>query len=166
MTVSKPVRLGLLMLVCAVFVGIPADVSASRIVYRDITVEQAASMASMVLVATHLATADDHGPVHRFRVERVLVGAGLTTGGEIRVRPAHYTEWTTAMRVAETTGMRRSPLIYRIPSPPALELQPSARFCLLLDDSSVDPNAMELAVEGGHLPESMCAQVVAHREGG
>jgi hypothetical protein len=134
-------------------------VHASQIVYRDTTLEHAATLATTILVATLLSTDDDHGTVYRFRAERVLVGSGAAAGAEIRVRRAHYTEWTTAMRVAESTGVSRSPLIYRLPSPPSVELAPAGRFCLLLDDHSVDPGALELAVEGGHLPEAACAQV-------
>ena len=149
-------RLTVLFLVAVV--AIPVAVDASQIVYRDTTIEHAATLATTILVATYLSADDDHGTVHRFRVERVLVGSGAAAGAAIRVRRAHYSEWTMAMRLAESSGVRRSPLIYRLPSPPAIELSPSGRFCLLLDDRSVDPGALELAVEGGHLTESACAQ--------
>lgn len=155
----------LIVVVLVAVLAIPAAVHASQIVYRDTTLEHAATLATTILVATLLSTDDDHGTVYRFRVERVLVGRGAAAGTEVRVRSAHYTEWTTAMRLAESTGVRRSPLIDRLPSPPAVELTPSGRFCLLLDDRSVDPGALELAVEGGHLPEAACEQAASLHAG-
>lgn len=155
---SFTLGLGRIAALIIALLSIPAVALASRIVYRDTTAEQAASAASTVVVATFLATDQQHGAVHRFRVERVLAG---TTTAEIRVRPAHYTEWTTAMRFARTTGRRRSPLILRLPSPPAVPLRPAGRYCLLLDDHSVDPNALELTVDAGHLAEASCPRLAA-----
>ena len=140
---------------------LPVSVRASQIVYRDVTLEQAATRAATIMVATYLSTEDSHGTVFRFRVERVLVGTGPAVGAEVRVRRAHYSEWTFAMRVAESSGVRRSPLIDRLPTPPSVGLSPAGRYCLLLDDHSVDPDALEFAVEGGVLSEAECAQVAA-----
>jgi hypothetical protein len=132
----------------------PAE--ASQIFYQDVSLPAAISKATLVVCARYLGADPRHFGAHRFRVGRVVSGTGPVAGQDIHVFTIEAWAWDMIRRAHRATGVRRSPILDRLPSPPSAPLRPDGFYCLLL--TAGPGQDYKFAVSDGHVP-APCGEV-------
>ena len=113
--------------------AVPQEAFVSRIVFKDVGVEEVASAAPVIVQATYRRTLKKtKAGGSAFEVTGVWTAHTdkPVTGDRIRVWQRSAEAWGMAMRFAEQDGVRRSPLVSALR--PARALTPGAAYVLFL----------------------------------
>lgn len=121
----------------------PPFVAASQIVYRDTDLAGALRAARVVVCGKYLG---GHHPA-RFEVISTHLGEPVQSGSIIDVYSKTSEAWA---RARGRNGMRRSPIVRRLPSPPSAELIEENNYCLLLNPGAA-AGEFVLSVEDAHI---------------